>query len=175
MRSFLEMGILFFFGFDGGGWREEMRRFLGESQTMVVVVVVCDEGRAEADCVQCSRYRKKRVDSIVSGRREVKFCLDHDMWHGVTTIDLQFLNAADRPAPAVRSLCVGQGYSDWEGLSQSEWVTSSFRFLNSLKHYSSSLRYQHSCSQKLQNLGQQQQHYDSKHYGYCRGLNAHMQ
>lgn len=56
MRSFLEMGI-FSFGFDGGGWREEMRRFLGESQTMVVVVVVCDEGRAEADCVQCSRYR----------------------------------------------------------------------------------------------------------------------
>lgn len=55
MRSFLEMGI-FSFGFDGGGWREEMRRFLGESQTMVVVVV-CDEGRAEADCVQCSRYR----------------------------------------------------------------------------------------------------------------------
>lgn len=55
MRSFLEMGILFFFGFDGGGWREEMRRFLGESQTMVMVV--CDEGRAEADCVQCSRYR----------------------------------------------------------------------------------------------------------------------
>lgn len=57
MRSFLEMGI-FSFGFDGG-WREEMRRFLGESQTMVVVVVmvVCDEGRAEADCVQCSRYR----------------------------------------------------------------------------------------------------------------------
>lgn len=43
--------------------------------------------------------------------------------------------------------------SGWEGLSQSEWVTSSFRFLNSLKHYSSSLRYQHSCSQKLQNLG----------------------
>lgn len=57
MRSFLEMGILFFFGFDGGGWREEMRRFLGESQTMVVAVVVCDEGRAEADCGQCSRYR----------------------------------------------------------------------------------------------------------------------
>lgn len=56
MRSFLEMGI-FSFAFDGGGWREEMRRFLGESQTMVVVVVVCDEGRAEADCVQCSRYR----------------------------------------------------------------------------------------------------------------------
>lgn len=49
-----------------------MRRFLGESQAMVVVVVVCDEGRAEADCVQCSRYWKKRVDSIVSGRREVK-------------------------------------------------------------------------------------------------------
>lgn len=72
MRSFLEMGILFFFGFDGGGWCEEMRRFLGESQAMVVAVVVCDEGRAEADCVQCSRYRKKRVDSIVSGRREVK-------------------------------------------------------------------------------------------------------
>lgn len=70
MRSFLEMGI-FSFGFDGGGWREEMRRFLGESQAMVVVVV-CDEGRVEADCVQCSRYRKKRVDSIVSGRREVK-------------------------------------------------------------------------------------------------------
>lgn len=68
MRSFLEMGI-FSFSFDGGGWREEM----GESQAMVVaVVVVCDEGRAEADCVQCSRYRKKRVDSIVSGRREVK-------------------------------------------------------------------------------------------------------
>lgn len=57
MRSFLEMGI-FSFGFDGGGWREEMRRFLGESQAMVVVVlVVCDEGRAEADCVQSSRYR----------------------------------------------------------------------------------------------------------------------
>lgn len=56
MRSFLEMGI-FSFGFDGGGWCEEMRRFLGESQTMVVVVVVCDEGRADADCVQCSRYR----------------------------------------------------------------------------------------------------------------------
>lgn len=55
MRSFLEMGI-FSFSFDGGGWREEMRRFLGESQ-VVVVVVVCDEGRAEADCVQCSRYR----------------------------------------------------------------------------------------------------------------------
>lgn len=54
MRSFLEMGI-FSFGFDGGGWGEEMRRFLGESQTMVMVV--CDEGRAEADCVQCSRYR----------------------------------------------------------------------------------------------------------------------
>lgn len=63
--------LVFFFGFAGGGWCEEMRRFLGESQTMVVVVV-CDEGRAEADCVQCSRYRKKRVDSIVSGRREVK-------------------------------------------------------------------------------------------------------
>lgn len=57
------------------------------------------------------------------------------MWHGVTTIDLQFSNAADRPAPAARSLCVGQGCSGWEGLSQSEWVTSSFRFLNSLKHY----------------------------------------
>lgn len=71
MRSFLEMGI-FSFSFDGGGWREEMRRFLDESQTMVVAVVVCDEGRAEADCVQSSRYRKKRVDSIVSGRREVK-------------------------------------------------------------------------------------------------------
>lgn len=58
MRSFLEIGI-FSFGCDGGGWREEMRRFLGESQTMmvVVVVVVCAEGRAEADCVQCSRYR----------------------------------------------------------------------------------------------------------------------
>lgn len=56
------------------------------------------------------------------------------MWHGVTTIDLQFSNAADRPAPAAQSLCVGQGYSGWEGLSQSEWVTSSFRFLNSLKH-----------------------------------------
>lgn len=54
---FLGDGHLVFFGFDGGGWREEMRRFLGESQTMVVVVVVCDEGRAEADCGQCSRYR----------------------------------------------------------------------------------------------------------------------
>lgn len=68
---FLGDGHLVFFGFDGGGWREEMRRFLGESQA-VEVAVVYDEGRAEADCVQCSRYRKKRVDSIVSGRREVK-------------------------------------------------------------------------------------------------------
>lgn len=55
IRSFLEMGI-FSFSFDGGGWGEEMRRFLGESQA-VEVAVVCDEGRAEADCVQCSRYR----------------------------------------------------------------------------------------------------------------------
>lgn len=38
MRSFLEMGI-FSFGCDGEGWCEEMRRFLGESQTIVVVVV----------------------------------------------------------------------------------------------------------------------------------------